>query len=557
MELLISTQWSVNTLVDHFEKGMIAIPEIQRDVVWSSDQIKDLLDSIDHNFPCGSLIVWEPRLKDEKLMREIIRPERLKFYKNRLPKYFLIDGQQRVTALASVLLRQGFLKSIEPEIEDQLSSLYVDVTRFPAEIVAGADGEVEKFPWVPMNDLFTGALKDRSAYKRSLSAEQRGKIDSYVQNIRNYQFPVQIIQERGYAEVGQIFSRVNSLGTQLTGAEIHLASIVPYWKGISAEFRRYRGDLRKTGFELDLTFLMRTITVIGCDVPQIKRLADKVEHKKISRAGLDQLWTSSKSSINTVIQTLSIGLGLDRTKFVPSKNAMVPLVYYAAKSGKRRLDQKAMMKYFLVAQLGGRFSGAGETVLRKDLKYLSDPNVTPTEGLRELLDVAVREAKQEYRGLRISPNQIKGPWSKTAILLLMYLVMRKRGATDFGLSDAKDLQQIRSNDLQVHHIFPFDFMMNDNKGKLYQRSRGLRPSEYRDQINDIANVTFLSRKKNVQIGNVPPWQYLPNETTAQIRKAHFIPENKELWTVENFDKYLDQRRKLLAEAMNALILGLQ
>ena len=242
MELLISTQWSVNTLVDHFEKGMIAIPEIQRDVVWSSDQIKDLLDSIDHNFPCGSLIVWEPRLKDEKLMREIIRPERLKFYKNRLPKYFLIDGQQRVTALASVLLRQGFLKSIEPEIEDQLSSLYVDVTRFPAEIVAGADGEVEKFPWVPMNDLFTGALKDRSAYKRSLSAEQRGKIDSYVQNIRNYQFPVQIIQERGYAEVGQIFSRVNSLGTQLTGAEIHLASIVPYWKGISAEFRRYRGS---------------------------------------------------------------------------------------------------------------------------------------------------------------------------------------------------------------------------------------------------------------------------------------------------------------------------
>jgi hypothetical protein len=30
-----------------------------------------------------------------------------------------------------------------------------------------------------------------------------------------------------------------------------------------------------------------------------------------------------------------------------------------------------------------------------------------------------------------------------------------------------------------------------------------------------------------------------------------------LWTVENFDKFLDQRRKLLAEAMNALLHGLR
>lgn len=96
-----------------------------------------------------------------------------------------------------------------------------------------------------------------------------------------------------------------------------------------------------------------------------------------------------------------------------------------------------------------------------------------------------------------------------------------------------------------------------NKGKLYQKNHELRPSEYREQINDIANMTFLSRKKNVQIGNVSPWQYLPNETTSHIRKAHFIPENRSLWTVENFDKFLDQRWKLLAESMNALLQGLR
>ena len=34
----------------------------------------------------------------------MIRPERLELYDGSLPRYFLLDGQQRLTALASVLL---------------------------------------------------------------------------------------------------------------------------------------------------------------------------------------------------------------------------------------------------------------------------------------------------------------------------------------------------------------------------------------------------------------------------------------------------------------------
>ncbi len=153
MEYLMTTQWSISKVMDHFEHGQIAIPEIQRDVVWSSDQVKELFDSIFQNYPCGSLIVWEPRLSDEKLMREIIRPERLEYYQDRLPKYFLIDGQQRVTALASVLLEPDFLKKVEPEIEHELASLFVNLKRFPKEIEAATNGEAYKFPWALMNGV--------------------------------------------------------------------------------------------------------------------------------------------------------------------------------------------------------------------------------------------------------------------------------------------------------------------------------------------------------------------------------------------------------------------
>ena len=86
MEYLLTTPWSVSQLIDNFFEGRIAIPEIQRDLVWSSDQVKSLFDSIYQSYPCGSLILWEPRDRDSKLMREIIRPERLEYYKGRLPE---------------------------------------------------------------------------------------------------------------------------------------------------------------------------------------------------------------------------------------------------------------------------------------------------------------------------------------------------------------------------------------------------------------------------------------------------------------------------------------
>lgn len=517
--------------------------------------VKSLLDSIYQSYPCGSLILWEPRDRDAKLMREIIRPERLDYYGGKLPRYFLIDGQQRVTALASVMLKPGFLKEVEPEIESDLGSLYVDIKNFPKEIQAAADGEPYKFPWVSMNDVFTGRLKELPEFQK-LTYEQRRAIDRDVQRIRDYTFPVQIIQERNYATVGKIFTLVNSQGTQLTGAEIYVASIIPFWRGISAEFRRYRRHLRSEGYDLDLTFLMRSITVITCDVPQIKKLADRVARRDLTPKQLNRLWSESKRAVNRVIHTLKEGLHLDKTKFFASKNALIPLVYYAAKARGKRLDRKAMLKYFIVSQLGGHYSGAGETVLRRDLRYLSEPDIRPSEGLRDLLDVAVKEAKQQYRGLKIHHDQIRGVGSKNVMLLLMYIAMRRRGATDFGVPEGPTLDQVSTKDLQLHHIFPFDFMMRDSKARDYQERMQLTPWEYREEVNDIANITFISQAQNVRIGNVSPWQYLKNETTKEMRKAHFIPENRELWKPENFGKFLDQRRRLMAKAINSAIQAL-
>ncbi len=111
--------------------------------------------------------------------------------------------------------------------------------------------------------------------------------------------------------------------------------------------------------------------------------------------------------------------------------------------------------------------------------------------------------------------------------------------------------------MQLHHIFPFNLMIKHKPALKVYTDNGQSPAEFRADVNDIANLTFLSQAKNVEIGDTPPWQYLPNETTKETRKAHFIPEDPDLWKPERFSDFLDQRRRLLAKAMTSLIKNLR
>lgn len=78
-------------------------------------------------------------------------------------------------------------------------------------------------------------------------------------------------------------------------------------------------------------------------------------------------------------------------------------------------------------------------------------------------------------------------------------------------------------------------------------------AEYRSEINDIANLTFLGKEKNSAIGDEPPWVYLPLETTKAVRRAHFIPEDTTLWKADKFPEFLGERRRLLAKAIMGLL----
>ncbi len=555
MENLITTMKSVSEVLDEFQSGNIAIPEIQRDVVWTADQVKNLIDSMNRGFPCGAFIYWEPREKDHSLVRSMIRPERLELHDGRLPRYFLLDGQQRVTSLASVFLKREKVREILLEMEEEMPFVFANLKRFPKEFEATADPSGYGFPWTLFNKLFDGSYHQDADWSK-LDAGTAERVREFVQRLRDYKFPVQIIRDQDYVTVAEIFTRVNSAGTQLTGAEIHLARIVPRWKGITREFRDYRRQLALRNYDLDLTFLMRAVTVVECDVPQIKKLADRIDKDRPSSRYLDRRWRQTREAINKMIRILQNGLSLDKSKFFTSKNTLVPITYSLAKTGGGRRLERDVRRFFVLSQLSEHYGAAAENALRRDFRTLTDPSSTPKRGLSDLAEAVKQEAKQSYRGLRIRPDDVGGRASKNVLVLLMYILMRERGATDWGTGKRPSFEEIEPRELHLHHIFPFNFMNGSKVAQQWYLDNDYSIVDFRNDVNDIANLTFLSQTKNSEIGDQPPWQYLPNETTPDMRKSHFIPEDQKLWKVESFVSFLDERRRLLAEGMNRLLRNL-
>ena len=84
--------YTVETLLASIKAGSVAIPEMQRPFVWDGSKVRDLIDSLYKGFPVGYIIVWQN--PDVKLKDGTVS----------VGKQVLIDGQQRITAMAAAIV---------------------------------------------------------------------------------------------------------------------------------------------------------------------------------------------------------------------------------------------------------------------------------------------------------------------------------------------------------------------------------------------------------------------------------------------------------------------
>jgi hypothetical protein len=554
---------TVEELVGMIERGELRLPEMQRQYVWRSTRVRDLLDSLYRGYPSGAILLWDT---DEKVPQQdfAVTQRGNPYQSTRL----LLDGQQRLTSLSAVIRGEpvkvrGRKRPIEilfnlehpdqlavvteviedidgngeeDDIDDNIDASNDELQqRFDKMTFLVATSKIEALPhWVKVTDVFK---TDEDAPFLSRAGIEKISDPLYkkysqrlarLRNIKKYIYRMDVLERAmSYDEVTEIFVRVNSLGAKLRSSDLALAQITAKWKTSLTIFQAFQTKCAKDGFDLDLGLHLRNMVVFATGQSRFLTVGNlTVEQLKIA-------WAESCEGMEFAINFLKNNVGIYTPTLLSSPFLLVALAYFGYKRGYSiSSDEASSLRYWaLVANAKGRFSrGSSETLLDQDIAILRDGGGT---------DMLIDRLRSQVGRLDISLDELEGRTQRSALFKTMFLAFRSSEAKDWksNLLIALDHSGTQHR-LQFHHIFPKALLKNSYTSR---------------EADDISNLAFISGKTNRTISDKSPLTYFPpliEKSGQSAFDAQCIPTDPELLDIAKYKEFLSERRKRIVLRLN-------
>lgn len=520
------------SILDYIDNGHMALPEFQRGYVWGPDQVRGLFQSLYRGHPVGSLLVWATDASsathrgDGKLAPGVVK--------------LLLDGQQRITSLYGVIRGKPprFFDGNAKAFTELRFNLATEVFEFYQPIKMRDDPL-----WIDVSLAMRNG-QDRAdetmsflAHRADLAASQNvywSRLNKLL-GIREKNFHIEEVTgaDKTLDVVVEIFNVVNSGGTKLSKGDLALAKICADWPEARDTMKTSIARWRKEGYDFSLDWLLRSVNTV---------LTGEAKFLYLHTQGADDISGALKRAvrhIDTALNMISGRLGLDHDRVLFSKFAVPVMVRYLDTQG-GRLDEKTRDKllfWFVQTGMWGRFSGSVESFIDKDLGTLEQSNGD--------LDKLIGELRLAQGGLRVEPGHFHS-WSVGARFYpVLYMLTRMTEARDWGTGlPLKNNLLGRMSRLEVHHIFP--------RARLYEAKYA------RAEVNALANFCFLTKDTNLSISDRRPEEYFPRIEAAHpgALRSQWIPQDPELWRIENYRDFMEARKELLADAVNTCLASL-
>lgn len=527
---------TLGTLLNDIENKEIVLPEFQREFTWNRKQTLELIDSLLKEYPIGSFLLWKtkdiPALKN---MPDLVPDGRLQV---------LLDGQQRLTAL--YLLIKGKIPPYYSEKDIQSAkdprNLYFNLET--KELGYYKKLSMENNPrWVKVNNCFSSGKVDVKDVASEI-AEPEDRFEVYDQLNGNLddlisikEKPPSLIHVKDDATLQHaliVFDRVNSNGTPLGEADIALAHMCSHWQDTRRVFKSKLKQLEDHGFSFDLTFLIRAMNAVINSRAEYKILHDNTKEQ------LKSGWKALDGLLDYLINVLRDRAFIYSSDDLRTTNVLIPVIGYLAQNDLKFQDDRNLRKllYWMYAALyQSRYSGSVDQKLESDLKCLNSE--TPLEDL-------IATLKEDEGSPTVYPEALDARGVSHPLYNMTSIVIRARGGVDWsnGLSLSQPIGKKYS--IERHHIFPWKILTSDGG---YDPGKNLMHSK---RVNEIANRVPLTKSGNMDIFFKPPVEYLPivQENNPGNLEKFMIPIDSELWKLENYESFLAERRKLIAEAIN-------
>ncbi len=581
--------YTVDTLLSNIKAGDIAIPEMQRPFVWNSTKVRDLMDSLYKGFPVGYIIVWQnPKVK-------------LKDGTTAIGKKVLIDGQQRITAMAAAIVGREVM-------DDHYKWRRIAIAFNPQEekFEVANNAILKSSKWIPDIALVLDPSFDTFSFVVKYCQDneipsQMSQINTIINKLRGIQNNslgvITLAEDLDIDSVTNIFIRINSKGVVLSQADFAMSRISSneeYGGNITRKTIDYFCHLMESPEDLkdiknnDAAFSSlpefeaikwaaeKNSPIYKTSYIDILRVAFTYKFKRGRLSDLVSLLSgrdfetrefkieieeeSFRYLHDAVMQTVNKNnyerylmivrsAGIVRKSLIRSQNVLnfgyaLYLALRERHTDSNKIEQ-IVRRWIALTILTGRYSGSAESWFDYDIKRFFSYD-DPMEYLQITEAGELSDAFWTVNLIqRLDTSVASSPYFN------MFLMAQVKAHDKGFLSTQVDIESMLENRGDIHHLFP----------KKYLTSNGVSQAQY----NQVANYVYLQQEINIKISDAAPCVYMAEvlkqcETkrpvygsiveTNNLRenlKQNCIPDGFDHMDIKDYPTFLEARRKLMAQ----------
>lgn len=569
--------------LDRIHKHEYVLPAIQREFVWSTDQICMLFDSLMRGYPFGSFLFWK---MDKDTCRKYVFYDFMREYHERDARHCckltldggetvtaVLDGQQRFTAL-NIGLRGSHAEKLPYK---RWSSDYAYPRKQLYLNLRGSSGDDElrlQYQFKFIEEARTKAENSETCHwfrvGRILTMESGPEMFDYIQEngLANDKAPFRMLdrlhtvihkdslvtyyeeEDQHLDKVLNIFIRVNSGGTVLSYADLLLSIATAQWKDRDARDAVYRlvDELNKKrfGFSFPKDMVLKACLVLA-DIPDVGFKVKNFDAANMH--AIEIKWDEIARALDLAARLLA-DFGFSE-KTLTANNVLIPVAYYLMKRGApssyltasgEAEDRERVWSWVVRSLVKAGIWGSGlDSLLRTLREVLKDAPLKKAFPLEDIESAMVPLGKS----LRFDEEEIDsilesqyGRQGTFAILSLLYP----------GL----DLR----NEFHQDHVFPRSMF---TRKKL--RDAGVpdeKVEKYLGMVDQLPNLQLLLGPLNQEKLDKLPHAWLamamPDPTQrASYLTRHDLVELPE--SVVDFDKFFEARKARMKSRLVALLRG--
>lgn len=587
--------FDLHKLLDDCHRGVLQLPDFQRSWVWDEERIKSLIASVSRAFPVGALMSLDTGGPVNFKPRPVegAPPEA----KQTAPQSLLLDGQQRMTSLYQVTLRDEVVETFTPKNKKVKRWFYLDIrnsldpsadreeaiigvpedrvirSNFGRETVLDLSSPEQEYASLmfPMTQVFDwdkwqdGFDKHwRGDQNESIREEFRAFKREVLGNFKYYRVPVITLDRSTSKEaVCVVFEKVNTGGKPLDAFELVTAMYAASghelrkdWygdDGTKGRRRRLAETLRPAGEDTGIiagvsnTDFLQAISLFHTrdrrrDAENAGKQGKELPAVTGNRQALLNLPLKAYERYEKKVEDGFVEaakflhmLHIYRIFDLPYQSQIVPLAVILADIGDS-WEHDANRAKLVRWYWNGVFGELyGSTVETRIARDFMEVPVWLKGGPEPS---TVSETLFRADRLKTMRMRLSAAYKGVNALLM------KEGAQDFRSGQKFDHTVFFGENVDIHHIFPQDWC----------KRHGIKPSVF----DSIINKTPLSYRTNRIIGGVAPSEYLAKlqngtDRTPPIERerlngflsSHLL--DPALLHADRFDAFMaDRQQRLLA-----------